>query len=120
MSTVVTIQPGQPGMGLDYDVREPLPYPFHVDVATGDCTRGRGTAEAGDDPTGTTPWRLLGFQRGDVQELVLTLRDFAADPQSAVGLVPVFLNWRGGVFSLAVPITNVTVHGTTDHAAVTA
>lgn len=105
MSTI-TIQPGQPGRGMEYDVHLPLPYPFHIDAKTLKCTRGRGTQDLGEDPTGVTPWRLLGFQRGDVQELVLTAREFVANPSLSVGLVPVFIDWRGAIFSISTPITS--------------
>lgn len=108
MNTVITIQPGQPGMGLDYDVHQPLPYPFHIDPATGDCTRGRGTPEFEPDMNaGDSPWRLIGFQESDIQEVVLTLDEFVADPQAAVGLVPVFVDANDGFFNLTVPITAV-------------
>ena len=36
MSTI-TIQPGQYGEGMVYNVRKPLPYPYHLDPETGDC-----------------------------------------------------------------------------------
>jgi len=108
MSTI-TIQPGQPGEGVGYNVHKPLPYPFHIDIETGKCTRGRGTSDLGDDPTGTTPWVLLGLQDGDVQELARTRSEWTADPQSAVGLRPVFIDWSGSIFALGQPITHVTV-----------
>jgi len=107
MSNVISIQPGQPGEGMGYNVHKPLPYPFHIDPETGRCIRGRGTADLGEAPPGD-PWVLVGFQTGDVQHVVLFLREFAQDPQKAVGLVPVFIDERG-MFALTVPITNVTV-----------
>lgn len=112
MSTTITVQPGQPGMGMDYDVRVPLPYPFHIDATTGDCTRGRGTTDQ-DEATNGRPWRLIGFQAGDVQELVLTLVDFASDPQAAYGLVPVFVDGKSP-FALGVPVIDVIDHRPTD------
>jgi hypothetical protein len=108
MSTTITVQPGQPGMGMDYDVRQPLPYPFHIDADTGRCVRGRGTADLGEAPE-DQPWGLVGFQRGNVQRLVLTVDDFVRDPQAAVGLVPVFVG-NGSIFALTVPVTDVTDH----------
>lgn len=110
MAHIISIQPGQPGRGMDYDVRLPLPYPFHINVKTGDCTHGRGTADLGEAAV-NAPWQLLGFQRGRRQELVLTLAEFAADPQQAMGLVPVFVD-ASGIFALTEPITNVTDHRT--------
>ncbi len=112
MSTTITLQPGQPGQGMVYDVHQPLPYPFHIDVPSGDCVHGRGTHAFGDAPAGG-PWRLIGLQRGDEQSLVLTFPQFVNDPQSAVGLVPVFVD-ESGIFALDVPITSATVHDLND------
>lgn len=120
MSTtrILSIQPGQPGEGMDYNVRKPLPYPFHIDADTGQCVRGRGTEALGDVPAGAKPWVLVGFQRGNVQRLVMTVDDFVRDPQAAVGLVPVFAD-RGSIFALTEPITDVTETGADTTAAVT-
>lgn len=108
MSTTITIQPGQPGEGMDYDIRKPLPYPFHIDVTNGDCVHGRGT-DRFDVPAGRMPWRLIGFQNlRDVQQVDHSLADFVADPEGvAVGHYPVFIH-EGDIFNLDVPITNVT------------
>lgn len=109
MARSITIQPGQASMGMDYDVHQPLPYPFHIDPDTGLCRRGRGTADLGEAPAGK-PWQLLGFQACDMQCLVLTFADFVKRPTWAVGLRPVFSDRTGGVFALTVPITGVTEH----------
>lgn len=111
MTTTITIQPGQPGNGLDYDVHRSVPYPFHIDAGTGACTRGRGTSDLGEAPEGS-PWRLIGFQSGDIQELVLGFADFTQDPSRAVGLVPVFTDAEVGIFALREPVTDVTDHRT--------
>lgn len=103
MSTI-SIQPGQPGEGMGYNVNKPLPYPFHIDPETGECKHGRGTAEF----DGAT-WTLLGFQaREDVKHVDLYRHEWLDDPQQAVGMFPVF---GGGdaIFNLTVPITDVTV-----------
>lgn len=107
----ITIQPGQSGEGMDYNVRLPLPYPFHVDVDTGDCVRGRGTVDVGDAPAGRS-WRLLGFQATlEQQTLDVILQEFVADPELAVGKYPVFLGPDSGFFNLTLPITHVHVNG---------
>lgn len=105
--TTITIQPGQPGMGLEYDVRQPLPYPFHIDSATGDCVRGRGTADL--DAALKRPWRLIGFQQDpDVQRVDLLLEQWRDDPQGAVGMYAVF-SVGTAFFNLTEPITGVRV-----------
>jgi len=106
---IITIQPGQPGQGMGYDVHQPIPYPFHIDTETGDCIRGRGTHELGDAPLGM-PWRLIGFQRGTKQRLEFLFADFVHNPQKAVGRRPVFSDGRGGIFNLTEPITGVRSH----------
>lgn len=113
MARIITIQPGQPGNGMDYDVHKPLPYPFHIASDTGDCTRGRGTSDIPsdvDDPR-KQPWRLLGFQDdAAVQTVDMLLETFIQDPHAAVGKFPVFVNGNGDIFNLTEPITGVTVH----------
>lgn len=97
----ITIQPGQPGEGLNYNVMKPLPYPWHIDAETGDV--GRQEFWKG------TPARLIGFQdNADVQRVNLWLDDFAADPQKAVGKYPVFVKDNGDMYNTTVPITDVT------------
>lgn len=106
----ITIQPGQPGEGMGYNVHLPLPYPFHIDADTGDCRRGRGTVDLGEAPAGR-PWRLLGFQVTLEQQTLDVIREeFVDDPELAVGKYPVFLDADGGFFNLTVPITHVTVN----------
>lgn len=92
-----SLQPGQAGEGMHYNVRKPLPDPIHVDQMLA-CTWG-------DQGMG----KLLGFQEGDVQTVVLHVEDFKEDPQKAVGLHPVFLD-RTGMFNLDVPLTDVSDH----------
>lgn len=109
MSITISIQPGQPGEDMTYNVRKPLPYPFHIDANTGDCIRGRGTVDLGDARDYKRPWRLLGFQSGDVQTVVLTFDQFVARPQLAVGLRPVFVDHED-IFSLTEPIISAMVN----------
>lgn len=107
----ITIQPGQPGEDMDYNVHKPLPYPFHINTENGDCVHGRGTDEF-DLPKGRMPWRLIGFQiLRDVQELDHTLEEFIEHPEAiAIGHYPVFIH-EGDIFSLDVPITSVRAIG---------
>lgn len=104
---IITLQPGQPGEGMDYNVNKPLPYPIHVDdklactnVPVDGCAFG-GTQ--GDHP------RLVGFQKTadpDPVGLVLADDDWRSDPDVCVGMFPVFVN-RGDMFNLTVPIRSV-------------
>lgn len=54
-----------------------LPWPIEIDDATGVVLSGRPDA-----------FSLIGFQRGEVQEIIL-LRS-QATPEEIIGLVPVF------------------------------
>lgn len=116
MSGTISIQPGQPGRGMEYDVHLRLPYPYHIDAETGECTHGMGTNELMQAPEGK-PWRLVGFQRGDEQAVVLVHAQFVANPAAAVGLVPVFYGGSAAgespkFFALRVPVIDVTDHRT--------
>lgn len=119
MSKTITIQPGQPGEGMDYNVHKPLPYPFHIDASTGDCVHGRGTdAIASDVAPGGDPWLLIGFgfqQDRSRQQVDLWFTDFVDLPEDAIGMYPVFIH-AGEIFSLDVPITNVRVIGQAESA----
>lgn len=98
----ITIQPGQKDRGQEYDALLPLPYPFHIDTETGDV--GRQEFWRGQ------PRRLIGFQRGDVQYVVLTRQDWVLNPHSAVGLRPVFVDDDGGMWSHTGEITEISIH----------
>lgn len=99
---MITIQSGQPGEGMKYNPAKPKPYPYHIDPATGDVDR--------QDVWKGDPLRLMGFQaESDIQRVALHLKDFAADPQAAVGMFPVFLSADGGMYSLSAPIVSVAV-----------
>lgn len=109
-TTVITILPGQTGQGMDYDVSEPAPYPFHVDSRTGACLRGRGTADLLEAPVGR-PWHLVGFRRfADEECLDLSLRDFVGEPAAAIAMYPVF-RAAHATFSLLEPVTGYVRHG---------
>lgn len=101
--TTITIQPGQPGEGMRYDVMKPLPYPYHVDAKTGEA--GRQEFWRGD------PAVLLGFQeQADTQRVDLFLTEWVTDPQKAVGMFPAFARTDGSMYTLMVPITSVFVN----------
>jgi len=55
------------------------------------------------------PYRLVGFQRGATQRLVLHWEAFVKDPSSAVGLVPVMVSGRGGVAAWQPAVADVAV-----------
>lgn len=96
--TVVTIHIANEVDG-SYNVRKPLPYPYHLDkvgvVGRQDYWRG-------------SPERLIGFQRWDVQEIVLYVQEFLADPDSAIGLSPVFIDLDGTIWNHEYPVYKVT------------
>lgn len=96
----ITIQPGQPGEGMNYNPSKSLPYPYHINPKNGDVDR--------QDFWRGDPSRLIGFQRtASFQSVSLWLEDFVADPQQAVGMFPVFAKTGGGMYNLSVPITSV-------------
>lgn len=91
-----TIQPGQTSpMGA-------LPYPLHIDLATGDVQH-------------QSFWngqisRVIGFQPDvNTQSIALWFEDFAANPEAAVGLVAVVVGDKGGLSSIGGPIKSVNV-----------
>lgn len=103
MSKTITIQPANTPTG-DYDVSEPLPYPFHIDAETGDV--GRQDFWKGD------PLRLIGFQStAETQRVDVHFEDFAAYPESAVDRFPVFVRADGTIYSMTNPIRSVTAAG---------
>lgn len=99
MPNTISLQPGQPGEGMNYNVHKPLPYPSHVDADTGDVRPG--------PQTGNAAGRLIGFQPDvDTQRVDLWREVFVVDSQKA-GMVPVFVDATGGMFSLDVPVLKV-------------
>lgn len=101
--TVITIQPANSADGT-YDVHEPLPYPYHVDAATGDVGR--------QDFWKGVPFRVLGFQKDvDVQQVDLWWEEAAADPDQIVGMFAVMLDTseeEPHMYNLTRPISSVT------------
>lgn len=98
-----SLQPGQPGQGMDYNVNMALPYPILLEEGLTAPPGSRGVVSAGD--------KLIGFQRGDAQTLVLTTEQFEENPGQALGLVPVFSD--GAFYALNVPVTKITRYGAT-------
>jgi hypothetical protein len=84
-----------------------LPYPFHVDAATGDIGR--------QDFWRGNPAAVIGFQRdADVHTIDLAWADAVADPQQAVGMFTVTVD-SGGQFSVHLAaVATVTVHEESD------
>jgi hypothetical protein len=106
----ISLQPGQPGNGMDYDPAVPLPYPIHMDE-DGLCWNVPGHALRDGDPDDRP--RLVGFQpTGPDPDPSggMLLRDEWIDTgiEGCVGWWPVFAH-KGGMFNLTEPITNVSV-----------
>ncbi len=107
MTNTVTIQPQQPGR-TSYDPSARLPYPWHLDVSHAESAFEIPVLR--QDFWKGNPRALLGFARGDVHEIALTLADFADDPQRAVGMKPVFISDDDEVWSTEVDIASVHDH----------
>lgn len=104
MTTTLRVQPGQSGQGMDYNVALPLPYPWFVDVSTGEV--------AHPEVHGTD--RLVGFQRDespptDFSADFIHLDAAAKDPGSVVGWRPVWTDGNGGMYALTVQVTSCEV-----------
>lgn len=76
------------------------PYPWLLSEAG---NVGQQTLWRGD------PIQVIGFQRGDVQEVVVFWSDFVEDPQSVIGLVPVMVSADGGMAAWRGEITSAQV-----------
>lgn len=84
----------------EYDVKKPKPYPYHIDSQTFDV--GRQDVWNGD------PARLLGFQyTAEDQRVTLFTKEWAQDPQLALGMYPVFVKANGGIYSMTLPVESV-------------
>ena len=104
-TNVLSIHIGQPGEGMNYNVNKPLPYPYHVDASTGGVRPG--------PQTNNEIWRLIGFQPDtNTQRVEVWLEDWLNEPDTAVGLVPVFVD-ADRMFNLNAPVTSVTDHRVT-------
>lgn len=85
----------------EYDVRKPLPYPFHIN--------DDGSVDRQDFWRGT-PARLAGFQReSDVQHVDVFAHDWLSGDVDVEGMFPVFIDNGGGMWSHTFPVTHVTV-----------
>lgn len=81
---IITIQPGNTPDGT-YDVDRPLPYPFHVESASGEIGR--------QDFWKGAPARVLGFQCDrDRQEVDISWEDAADHPELIEGKFVVLLD----------------------------
>jgi hypothetical protein len=91
-----TVQVANTGTG-EYDVHQPLPYPFHID-AEGNVLR--------QDFWRGEPSRLLGFQeKRDVQHVDLRVEDWlATDDDAPEGWYPVFVDADGTLWNHACPV----------------
>ncbi len=97
--SIISIQPGQPGEGMHYNVHKPLPYPFLIDTDTGNV--GRQDFWKGE------PAALVGFQRELTEQRIdITVSSFAQNPDTVVGMFPVFTNDAGNFYTLTTPVTS--------------
>ena len=89
-----------------YDVRLPLPYPFYI---------SEGGEVADQEFWKGFPRFLVGFQATTDHRIDLTVREwFKGDPDGCVGMVPVFRDVLGGVYTDRRPVIEV-IPGTGAH-----
>lgn len=74
------------------------PFPWHADQ--------EGSLGQQDLWKGS-PFRIIGFQKGEEQRLTMMWEDFLADPQRAIGLVPVMVDQNGGIAAYHGAISDV-------------
>lgn len=74
------------------------PYPWLADI---DGNLAQQDLWQGD------PARVIGFQMGDEQRVVLPWSEFVSDPTRALGLTPVMVSRAGQLFAWSGEITNV-------------
>lgn len=103
MSSIYSVQQANTESG-EYDVHEPMPYPYHVDT---DGKVGRQELWRGD------PEVMVGFQKAaDVQVVDLLWQVAVKHPEKIPGMFPVFCRSNGTFFSSSRPVSRVTVsHG---------
>lgn len=95
-----TIHPCQPGKKPgEYDVMEPLPYPYHIDdtgvVLRQDFWRG-------------TPSCLVGFQKyKTIQRVDVWFKDWFSEDVDVLGMYPVFLDAAGSLYTDTRPVGSV-------------
>lgn len=87
---------------IQQTIADPMarPYPW---LLSEDGGVGQQSLHRGD------PVQVIGFQRGDVQTIVVFWSDFVEDPQSVMGLVPVMASEGGGLAAWRGEITSVQV-----------
>ena len=109
-ATYITIRPAQGSVVGDYDVRQPLPYPYHIGPA-GEVLR--------QDVWKGYPLRLVGFQRDlDVQRVAIfefhwvpaVLSGDTTTRDEVIGMYPVFLRADGSMYSDTRPVEGVSVN----------
>ena len=99
--TIRSLHIAQTPANEPYDPRKVLPYPYHIEE---NGIVGSQEFWKGD------PARLLGFQNGNVQRIVLTARDWwQGAPEAAQGLHPVFVTTDGDMWAETRPVTSVSV-----------
>lgn len=104
----ITIQTGNTQSG-EYDVLQPLPYPFHCDAATGRV--GRQDFWQGE------VYGIVGFkQHLDVQRVDLFWVAAAQQPERMHGLFPVLVDADGNLSTWTTPVTHVAVTEEDTHA----
>jgi hypothetical protein len=105
----ISLHISQPGE-VDYNPRKPLPYPIFVgeDLLCENVPGHPLVREVTESGRRHLP-KLVGFQRGEQQSVVLWADDFLANTDRAVGLRPVFVPAHGGMFTLNVSVTSVGV-----------
>lgn len=112
-STYITIQPAQGSVVGSYDVRQPLPYPYHIGTV-GEVLR--------QDVWKGAPLRLVGFQRDlDVQEVTIfefhwvpvMLSGATTARDEVIGMYPVFLRADGSMYTDTRPVVSVSVPAVT-------
>lgn len=101
---IMTIQPANTSSG-EFDVMKPRPYPFHVNADSGEVLR--------QDFWQGDPQMILGFQKTvDVQTMDRMLPDLAksdTDAHLAVGMFPICVDSKGGMYTYTMPIESVTI-----------
>ena len=94
----ISVQPGQPGEGLEYNPKKRLPYPIHIDPETGTARWGKGE------------YTLVGFQQDFNSDIDLLADEFYEQPSLAIGQLIVLCDQAGRFHSTTTPITKASVY----------
>lgn len=97
-STKITFQQANTESG-EHDVKSPRPFPVTVDAETFEL-----------DAAPLDAVKLLGFQEGRINRIVVFAAEFAKNPELALNRCPVYLDGKGGFFAIALPVNSVTIH----------